>query len=361
MSATINDEFSTICVSSSSPNAEPALSPVASGCCSTEVQSNVDQSEGLFWSHETTLQTFNDAHRPEIDQSMRLDFSKLIKQLQVVRELSENCNKNGLSPFIQTLHQLNHGLSSLENEIENCIRAAQLGHTTHIVSTESTPPNIGTSSLADSTESNANVHVPNTAAEASTAGASVQKSKQEEADAANQAFDKLYLVKGTYVMQGLSPADCFYSWYDNELYNCTGPMSKEKRKCFGIIHVMVSYMKLFLPDKTIINRKPHSETSSTSASTSSMLTPWQSSIRDLGRSAEVKMMDLCNKHRGFDAEGDSNQQPGKRKRVGVLVSTVSKVLREIPFSAFPHPVNVVDHCISNFPSLSSIEEFHHKR
>ena len=188
---------------------------------------------------------------------------------------------------------------------------------------------------------------------------------------ANKAFNRLYKVKSTYVMQGITVADCFYSWYNERLYECDLPMTKEQRKCFGLIHMIVTYTKQFLPDNTIIHPKPipqdQDELSLDGASSKTLVltSSWEDTIRNLARSAEENMMKLCNKFREHDTGCDEielcSSSSSKRKRISPLVSTMYKLLRKIPWSAFPRPQHIVDFCKSNFPSLSDVETIHRRK
>ncbi len=188
---------------------------------------------------------------------------------------------------------------------------------------------------------------------------------------ANHAFNRLYKVKSTYVMQGLTIADCFYSWYNERLYECDLPMTKEHRKCFGLVHMIVTYTKQFLPDNTIIHPKPIPQDQDelsldgASSSTHEMITSWEDAIRNLARTAEDNMMKLCNKFREHDSGSDyielGPSSSSKRKRIGPLISTMYKLLRKIPWSGFPRPENIIDSCKSNFPSLSDVETIHRRK
>lgn len=303
-----------------------AISDHATASPSTATQRSHDDEGAVVTSQETTTTT-HDA---------------LVAEVQVVKDMTNKCIQS-LIPCLDLLQSLNQELIRFEDKLQSSSNAIPINPVNPIIHKAShgeTIPVVSEPTVSGTLQKDVNTNAVNEA---------------------NEEFDKLYRVKGTYVLQGLSPADCFFSWYDREFYKCTHPMSKEKRKCFGVIHTMVSYMKLFLSDNTTINPKPqigHPTVSTSTALPSDTL--WQQTMRELAKISENNMLEVCNKIIGVDSSkaSKSDVPSTKRKKISPLVSSMGKMLREIPFSKLPKPTNVVDNCMSNFPSLTKVEEFH---
>ncbi len=166
---------------------------------------------------------------------------------------------------------------------------------------------------------------------------------------ANAAFDRLYKGSNRNYELVITPAECFYSWYDDQLYECD-KMSKDTRVWFGRVHRMITYMKTFLPDNTNIELKP-----SPSDASIDKVNIWRASVMALANQAEKKIVQFATEH---SAQRDAKKSANKKSKIVYAVNQILKNLSEIPITKFPCPKNVVDHCVSNFPSLSNILAFH---
>jgi hypothetical protein len=166
-------------------------------------------------------------------------------------------------------------------------------------------------------------------------------------EVANQTFDKLYKGSNKNYELSVSLSDCFFTWYNLQLYECD-KMNKDARVWFGRVHRMITYMKAFLPDETHIFPKPPSEDRDRQI-------VWRGTMMGLAEQTEAKVIQFC-------VENSSNRvakkATNKKAKFSFEVNEILKNLSDIPLTKFPCPKNVVDHCQSNFPSLSNILSFH---
>ena len=124
-------------------------------------------------------------------------------------------------------------------------------------------------------------------------------------------------------------------WYKQELYNINCQSDEESRS-FNLFKNAIRLLKRFLPDNSILERRPSSDHTS--------LRAWLHNLGRLSATIEGRSLAFCEQHKK-----PSNNQVRQRK-LQPFFEGIYKRLNELSFDPrvqFPTPVGVVDHCIPN--------------
>ncbi len=107
-------------------------------------------------------------------------------------------------------------------------------------------------------------------------------------------------------------------------------------RCLNLFKNAIRLLKRFLPDNSILERRPSSDHTS--------LRAWLHNLGRLSATIEGRSLAFCEQHKK-----PSNNQVRQRK-LQPFFEGIYKRLNELSFDPrvqFPTPVGVVDHCIPN--------------
>ena len=135
--------------------------------------------------------------------------------------------------------------------------------------------------------------------------------------------------------KSLPISDFFLRWYKQELYNINCQSDEESRS-FNLFKNAIRLLKRFLPDNSILEKRPISDHTS--------LRAWLHNLGRLSATIEDRSLAFCEQHK------KPNNNPVRQRKLQPFFEGIYKRLNELSFDRrvqFPTPVGVVDRCMPN--------------
>ena len=123
--------------------------------------------------------------------------------------------------------------------------------------------------------------------------------------------------------------------YKQELYNINCQSDEESRS-FNLFKNAIRLLKRFLPDNSILEKRPISDHTS--------LRAWLHNLGRLSATIEDRSLAFCEQHK------KPNNNPVRQRKLQPFFEGIYKRLNELSFDRrvqFPTPVGVVDRCMPN--------------